>query len=119
MARAIYGNKYFNVPKTVNGKRFQSTKEANRYQELLLLQRAGAISKLQTQVNYLLIPAAYDDDGKKIEGTCSYRADFVYWQDGQLVVEDVKGYKKGAAYDLFKIKRKLMLKEYGIRIKEV
>jgi len=35
------------------------------------------------------------------------------------VVEDVKGLKKGAAYQVFVIKRKLMLDRYGIEIKEV
>ena len=48
-----------------------------------------------------------------------YVADFIYCDaDGKTVVEDVKGYKKGAAYDLFAIKRKLFLHRYGIRIKE-
>ena len=73
--------------------------------------------------------------GELIEKECDYIADFVYEvpyrqfsdADGELifadswktVVEDTKGYKKGAAYDLFVIKRKLMLYVHGIRVKEV
>jgi hypothetical protein len=57
--------------------------------------------------------------GAIIEKPCKYVADFVYCDaDGNTVVEDCKGYKKGAAYDLFVIKRKLYLERYGIRIKE-
>ena len=40
-------------------------------------------------------------------------------KNGKLVVEDVKGYKKGPAYNVFSIKRKLMLQVYGIRVQEV
>jgi hypothetical protein len=40
-------------------------------------------------------------------------------KDGQQIVEDVKGYKKGAAYNIFVIKRKMMLHFRGIRINEV
>jgi hypothetical protein len=54
-----------------------------------------------------------------LEREISYVADFVYYENGQLVVEDVKGYKKGPAYAVFVMKRKLMLKVYGIRVKEV
>ena len=57
--------------------------------------------------------------GKLIERACFYVADFVYEQAGKTVVEDVKGYKKGATYSVFVIKRKLMLQKFGIRVKEV
>ena len=67
----------------------------------------------------MLIPSQRDRTGKVIEKECSYYADFVYMdRNGTQVVEDTKGYKKGAAYDLFVIKRKLFLQRYGIRIKE-
>lgn len=66
----------------------------------------------------MLIPAQRDETGKLIEREVSYVADFQYIQDGKKVVEDVKGYKRGAAYQLFTIKRKLMLLQ-GIRVKEV
>jgi hypothetical protein len=121
-------SKYHSKKVNINGNAFDSRKEAKRYQELLLLQRAGAISELQTQVEFELIPAQREPDtvgvrggikkGKVIEQKCSYIADFVYKENGKLVVEDVKGYKKGTAYNLFSIKRKLMLLNFGIRIKE-
>ena len=112
MARAIY--KYHNTPVQRDGKTFASKREAGRYAELKILERAGKISGLKTQVSYLLIPSQYEN-GKCIEHSCKYVADFVYFENGQLVVEDAKGIKT----DVYRIKRKLMLKEYGIKIKEV
>lgn len=113
MARTTY-HKYGNKKVVKDGHVFDSKHEAGRYTELKLLERAGQISGLKTQVPYLLIPAQYED-GKCIERSCIYKADFVYWQNGKLVVEDAKGLKT----DVYIIKRKLMLKEYGIKIKEV
>ena len=121
-------NKYYAKKTTVNGIEFDSRKEAYRYQELLLLQRAGAIQDLQLQVKYVLIPAQYETyakwgktgkrlkDGKRlVERECSYVADFVYTLDGKLVVEDTKGFRTKD----YAIKRKLMLYVHGIKIKEV
>lgn len=108
-------NKFHARKVTVNGIKFDSQKEANRYCELKLLQRAGKIMGLARQVRYLLIPAQYDDDGKCIEHAVNYVADFVYTEGGKLVVEDAKGVKTPE----YIIKRKLMLSVYGIRIKEV
>lgn len=107
-------NKYRSKKVVYKGEKFDSKKEANRYGELLLLQRAGKISDLKRQVRYLLIPAQYDEDGKNIERCCTYVADFVYKENGALVVEDTKGLKT----DVYIIKRKLMLEKYGIRIRE-
>ena len=125
-------NKYQAIKTNVNGIDFDSRKEARRYQELLLLQRAGVIQNLRTQVKYVLIPTQYETfkrygkkwqelkDGQTVlEKECSYIADFVYKENGKEIVEDVKGYKDGGAYNLFKIKRKLMLHVHGIRIREV
>lgn len=122
-----------NKKAVVDGIEFDSKKEAKRYCELKLLQRAGQISDLELQKEFELIPAQYETferygktgkrlkDGKRcIEKSCVYKADFVYMQDGQQVVEDTKGYRDpaSAAYAKFVIKRKLMLWRYGIRIKE-
>lgn len=94
---------------------FDSRKEANRYAELKLLERAGKISRLQRQVDYTLIPSQYID-GKCVERACKYIADFVYMDaDGNWVVEDTKGFKTKD----YIIKRKLMLYVNGIRIKEI
>lgn len=110
----------YNAEKTeVDGKQFDSKKESNRYRELSLMEQAGEITDLQTQVKFVLIPAQ-KKDGKVIEREVSYYADFCYYDaDGNYHVEDVKGYKKGQAYALFKIKRKLCLWVHGIEIKEI
>lgn len=108
-------NKYGNKKVSVDGIVFDSKKEANRYKELLLLEKAGAIKDLTRQVEFLLIPSQYDNN-KCIERKCSYRADFVYFDHkGQLVVEDAKGVRTPE----YIIKRKLMLHVHKIRILEV
>lgn len=105
----------FNNRKVMVGElSFDSAKEAKRYRELRLLEVAGEIENLERQKKYLLIPLQRKADGSA-EYSCSYFADFVYTQDGRVVVEDVKGVLTG----VYVIKRKLMLQEHGIEIKEV
>jgi hypothetical protein len=126
--------KYGNKKIVVDGIEFDSKKEAHRYCELKLLQRAGVISELELQKEFELIPAQYEtfprygksgkrlQDGKRcIEKSCVYKADFAYKQDGQLVVEDTKGYRDpaSAGYAKFVIKRKLMLWLHGVKIIEI
>lgn len=104
----------------VQGIEFDSQAEAKRWRELTWLQNGGVIRGLQRQVKYVLLPAQYDENHKMLERAVSYVADFVYYDEhGKLVVEDVKGYKKGPHYTVFAIKRKLMLWFYGIRVKEI
>ena len=118
-AKANASSKYHNVKTTrlVDGKRalFDSQREAHRWDELVLLQRAGKISDLERQKRYRLIPAQYGPDGKLIEKPCDYIADFVYRENGRVVVEDAKGKRT----DSYIIKRKLLLRVFGIRIVEV
>lgn len=102
-------NKYHAKSVVYNGIRFDSKKEAERYKELSLLQRSGYIRDLKRQVPFVLI-----DKNEKFS-RCVYKADFVYKQNGQQVVEDVKGF----ITDVYKIKRKLMYDRYGIEIKEI
>lgn len=125
--------KYRNKKIEHNGEVFDSVKEWKRFEGLKLLEKAGAIEDLQRQVKFVLIPAQYEPfkrfsgktgkrlkDGKKcVEKAVTYYADFVYKKDGETVVEDVKGYRRGTAFDVFAIKRKLMLKEHGIKVKEI
>lgn len=129
--------KYHNRKTILDGKVFDSRKEAARYKELSLLQRTGKISDLRQQVKFVLIPAQYEEyervspkTGKKLkpgrrllEKECAYIADFVYTDNatGKEVVEDTKGYRdpSSAGYAKFVIKRKLMLHIYGVRIKEM
>lgn len=132
MAGNKFGARKIKDPAT--GYVFDSKAEFIRWCELRILERAGKISSLKRQVTYELIPTQREEStevykagpqkglpkpGAVIEKPCSYVADFVYCDaNGNMVIEDTKGYKKGAAYDLFVIKRKLMLHKYGIRIKE-
>lgn len=115
-----------------DGITFDSKKEAERWDELKLLQDAGAISDLRFQVRYQLLAPQYEEVerfGKKgqplkplrklVERGVDYIADFVYQKDGETVVEDVKGYKRSTAYSVFAIKRKLMLMVHGIKVQEV
>ena len=117
-------SKYHSKKIEVDGMTFDSRKEHRRWCELCQLERVGKITELQRQVKYTLIPTQYEPStigkngavkrGKMIERECSYIADFVYTEKGNLVVEDVKGFKTAD----YKIKRKLMLHVHGIRIKE-
>ena len=118
-------NKYRNIKVEIDGETFASRKEARRYYELKLLERAGEIKNLQKQVKFLLIPSQFEEvidakgkpKQKCIERECVYVADYQY-QDahtGELIVEDTKGMRTKD----YIIKRKLMLSVYKIRIKEI
>lgn len=96
---------------------YDSKKEHQRASHLKLMQRAGIISDLREQVKFVLIPTQRDSQGNLLEKECSYIADFVYTDTatGQTIVEDTKGVRTKE----YIIKRKLMLYQHGIRIKEV
>ena len=110
-------SKYGNEKMDIDGIKFDSKKEARRYAELKLLERAGRIKDLEPhKKKFVLIPAQRDKDGKLLERECAYVADFVYKDasTGDTIVEDVKGYKTPE----YIMKRKMMLFFYGIRIRE-
>lgn len=117
--------KYGSKKVTIDGITFDSKKEANRYCELKLLERAGKIQNLELQKTFELIPAqrepstmtktGKEKQGKVIEQSVKYIADFVYTENGKTVVEDTKGFKTKD----YIIKRKLLLYVYGIRIREI
>ena len=86
---------------------FDSKKEARRYTDLKFMERIGEIQSLQLQMKFPLSVAGV------VIGR--YVADFVYFQDGKRVVEDVKGMKT----DMYRWKKKHMQAEYGITIREV
>ncbi len=104
MAKSKYGNKQT----VLNGKMFDSRREARRFMELDLMQKAGLISDLRLQVPFELVPKIGS------ERAVYYIADYVYKENGETVVEDCKGCRT----DVYRIKRKLMLYRYGIEIKE-
>ena len=108
-------NKYKNNKVEYDGIIFDSQKEAQRYAELKLLEKVGKIKDLKRQVPFTLIPKILDQNGKVIQRACKYYADFVYTLNGKLVVEDVKGVRT----QVYKIKKKLMLYQHNIIIKEI
>lgn len=118
-------SKYHNRKITRDGVTFDSRKEFRRYEELQLLQQAGEIANLRRQVKFVLIPTQREPSqigtrggvkkGKLLERECAYIADFVYTENGKIVVEDAKGLRTKD----YIIKRKLMLRVYGIRVREV
>ena len=99
--RSKFGNKHSGG--------FHSKKEHRRAEELTLLHKVGAISRLEFQKKFEVIPK---QDGER---AAHYIADFAYVEvDGTEVVEDSKGFKTPD----YILKRKLMLKVHGIRVRE-
>lgn len=80
--------KYKNVKVVFNGIKFDSKKEARRYMELQILAKSNLISDLQLQVRVELIPT-FKYRGETIR-SLTYVADFVYTQNGNRIIEDVK-----------------------------
>jgi hypothetical protein len=105
-------SKYKAVKVDMDGRTFDSKKERMRYVELKTMLNAGIISDLRFQARYVL-----SIKGQEI---CAYIADFVYRDlKGNEVVEDVKGYRGGQAYAIFRLKKKLMRALHGIQVMEI
>ncbi len=106
-------HKYRAKPTIIDGIRFDSKKEAARYEGLRMLQLAGAISGLELQPRFDLHTQRPDGTTVKV-GT--YVADFTYvnMANGEIVTEDVKG----MLTSMYRLKRKWMLIEHGISILE-
>ena len=109
--------KYRAIRTTVDGITFDSKREANRYSELKMMEKAGIINSLKLQPEFKC-----QINGKKI---CTYKADFEYLmvdeegpqgQIGYYIVEDVKGFKT----PVYKLKKKLVEALFpGTFIKEI
>jgi len=99
-------SKYKAVKTIVDGIKFDSKKEALRYGDLKTLVRAGEIKdlELQPRFNFAL-------NGVKI---CFYKADFKYTENGETIINDVKGFKT----PMYNLKKKLMKAFYNIDILE-
>lgn len=104
-------SKYHAIREVVDGITFDSRKEASRYRQLRLMERAKAIQDLKLQVSFPLIKKS--KYGREIKYVC----DFAYYEDGHLVVEDVKS-PATANNKVYKLKKRLMQEIYGITIKE-
>jgi hypothetical protein len=109
---AARASKYHAKKTTVNGIEFDSAKEAKRYVKLRDMQEAGRIRGLRLQVPFEILPS-FECDGVRYRGM-RYIADFVYYRDGKVVVEDCKGFKTPE----YKMKKKLMAYINHINIKE-
>ena len=99
-------NKYNATPQIVDGHRFPSKREAKRYADLVLLQRAGQIHDLRIQVAY---PLKVGD-----QSIGKYVADFVYWEGKAEIVEDCKGYRT----PIYKWKKQHFEAQYKRNIRE-
>ena len=113
-------SKYRNKRCWYEGERFDSLAELERWKALKLMAKAGEIRALRRQVPFELTVADVH--------ICRYIADFVYEdagptrtgrrrRDWRTVVEDVKGAQKGAAWQMFQVKSKLMLACHGIEVR--
>lgn len=112
-------NKYHAKKVFLCGREFASKHEADRFLILQDRQKRGEIYGLECQKRFIVIEP--QTIGKKKVRETVYIADFVYFEswNQKMVVEDAKGYKKGAVYQVFSIKKKLMLQKYGIWVHEV
>ena len=114
--RNKHGNKRVVAP---DGKAFDSIGEYRRWQDLLLLEKAGHITLLEHHRNFPLVVGRGTEHAVTIG---DYEADFYYWdvQNHRWVVEDVKAFdkKKGKflTTDLFRWKAKHFEAQYGWRI---
>ena len=106
--RRLSKNKYGNIKCECDGFKFDSIKEKNRYLELKLLQQYNAISNLELQVKFELQESFKDNIGTT-QRAIDYIADFVYIENGDTIIEDVKGKKT----DVYQIKKKMFLKKYS------
>lgn len=113
-------SKYKNQITEVDGIKFHSKAEANYYSDLKRMMNAqipsDKVEKFECQVPYVVCPEQKDVEGKVVEKQVLYVADFVVdYADGRREVVDVKG----MITPLYELKRKLMLKNFGIKIVEV
>lgn len=108
-------SKYKNEPIEIDGHKFPSKKEARRYNQLKILEKAGEIHSLQLQVAFELQPKFKNQRTGETIRAIKYVADFVYTDSsGRIHIEDAKGFKT----DVYELKKKMML-YHGYAIEEV
>ena len=113
-------SKYNSKKVVVDGIKFDSRREANRYTELMLLSKAGKIAGLTLQVPFVLAPSVKFAGARAAKPAIRYFADFVYsdTEQGKIIVEDVKS-PATAKLAAFQLKRHLMLSIHGIDVRVV
>lgn len=103
--------KYYNKKTFIDGIKFDSKLEAERYAQLKMMECAGVIRDLELQPEYELIPS-FRKNGKTWRRTV-YKADFRYilCEDDSYIIEDVKG-SISVITDVFRLKQKLFEYKY-------
>ena len=103
--------KYHNKKTFIDGIKFDSKLEAERYAQLKMMERAGVIRDLELQPSFELIPS-FRKNGKTWRRTV-YKADFRYIlaEDDSYIIEDVKG-STAVITDVFRLKQKLFEYRY-------
>lgn len=104
-------SKYGAQPTEVDGIRFDSKREADRWQELQQMEAARLISDLDRQVTFGLNVTS---PAGAVVRVADYRMDFVYREKGRLIYEDCKGYRHNAVSVL---KRRWFEAQYGTTIR--
>lgn len=100
-------SKYRNRKVTTEDGTFDSQREYKHWMELKIRERAGEISRLERQKEFVI-----EHNGVRIT---KYVADFIYFENGQRVVADSKGFRT----DVYRLKAKLMKAFYNIEIREM
>ena len=110
--------KYQNQKAERGGIHFDSQKEARRYDELLLMLRAGEIRDLRLQPQFTIQESYVTETGERVRAI-RYTADFSYIREvsGEKIVEDVKSGPTRTKEYLRN--RKFMRSMYGIDVREV
>ena len=109
-------HKYGARPVEIDGIRFASTREGERYQQLKLLACAGDLWDLVLQPAFVLCVVPHDVDGNSTPVPIGrYKADFSYQTRDGRVIEDVKGVRT----PLFVWKKRHAELQFGIRIVEL
>lgn len=122
-------NKYKNSSFMIDGQKWDSKKEYNRWLVLLNARKNGIISELERQVKYELVPAVREQyiehlktkdkiKERVVQQSISYTCDFRYKKGDEIVVEDVKASPKLLPKE-FVLKEKLMFALKGIRIRKI
>lgn len=108
-------SKYHNIKDSRGEIKFDSKHEAERFDELMLLLKAGQIRDLKLQHNITIVEGFTSIDGERIHPMV-YKADFTYYDsNGKWIVEDAKGKRTRTYLD----KKKLLKERKNIDIQEV
>ena len=110
-------NKYKAIKTTIQGRTFDSKKEAGRYLVLNQMQKDGLITGLICQPSFQFVIDGEVLRYKPSNRAVKYIADFQYTLENERVVEDVKS-KMTSSLPAYKLKKALMLAVNGIEIKE-